>query len=118
MGEVLRKCPNCRFNRNVIDMLKNNKPNEETISRLSDVFKIFSDPTRLRILWVLFDDEKCVAEICEALGMTQSAISHQLKGLKDARLVTARRDGKNTFYSLADEHIGRIIEQVLIHINE
>ena len=85
---------------------------------LSEVFKVFGDPTRIRILWALFDNEICVYDIAEKLSMTQSAISHQLRVLKQARLVKARRDGKNTFYSLDDEHVKRIIEQVMIHISE
>ena len=112
------KCEHCKYNKNIINMLKNELPTTEIINDLSDVFKIFGDSTRMRILWVLFSSEKCVAVICDALQMSQSAISHQLKVLKDARLVRSRREGKNTFYSLDDEHIERIIEQVLIHNNE
>ena len=82
------------------------------------VFKVFADNTRIRILWTLFDSELCVCDICAKLNMTQSAISHQLRTLKQARLVKARRDGKNTFYSIDDEHVKRIIEQVLIHLDE
>ena len=85
---------------------------------ISDVFKVFADNTRIRILWTLFDNELCVYDICTKLNMTQSAISHQLRTLKQARLVKARRDGKNTFYSLDDDHVKRIIEQAIIHIEE
>ena len=99
-------------------MIKTQLPDTDTINDLSDVFKVFGDATRIKILWVLFDEEKCVFDISEALGMTQSAISHQLRVLKQARLVRSRRDGKNTFYSLDDEHVEKIIEQVLIHIDE
>ena len=87
-------------------------------ARLAVLFKVFGDGTRIRILWVLFDKEVCVYDIAEAVGMTQSAVSHQLRVLKQARLVKARRMGKNTFYSLDDEHVKRIIEQVMIHISE
>ncbi len=114
----LNRCEHCRFNPNIIAMLKNQLPDAGTINNLSEVFKVFGDSTRLKILWVLFDNEKCVFDISEALEMSQSAISHQLRVLKQARLVRSRRDGKNTFYSLNDEHVERIIEQVLIHINE
>ena len=93
-------------------------PTDEIIGKLSDVFKVFGDGTRIRILWALFDSEVCVFDIAEKVGMTQSAVSHQLRVLKQARLVKARRDGKNTFYSLDDDHVKRIIEQVMIHISE
>ena len=116
--ECNNQCEHCKYNKNIINMLKNELPTTEIINDLSNVFKIFGDPTRMRILWVLFSSEKCVAEICGSLKMSQSAISHQLKVLKEARLVRSRRDGKNTFYALGDEHIENIIEQVLIHINE
>ena len=112
------RCEHCRYNANIIDMLKNRLPDTQTINNLSEVFKVFGDPTRIKILWILFDHERCVYDISEALDMSQSAISHQLRVLKQARLVRSRRDGKNTFYSLDDEHIERIIEQVLIHVNE
>lgn len=116
--EQTKRCEHCKYNAKVLDMLKNQLPDTATIESLSEVFKLFGDGTRLKIMWVLFDNEKCVFDISEALGMSQSAISHQLKVLKDARLVRSRREGKNTFYSLDDEHIERIIEQVLIHNNE
>ncbi len=112
------RCVHCQYNTEIIDKLKNELPSEEIVGELSDVFKVFGDATRIRILWTLFDSEKCVYDIAEAVGMTQSAISHQLRVLKHARLVKARRDGKNTFYSLDDEHVKRIIEQVMIHISE
>ena len=71
-----------------------------------------------RIQWVLFSEELSVSDISDKLGMSQSAISHQLRTLKQARLIKSRRDGKNTFYSLDDDHVKRIIEQVLIHVEE
>lgn len=117
MEEEVR-CEHCRYNPQIVEQLKNDIPSDDIISRLSDVFKIFGDSTRIRILWALFDKELCVFDISEALDMSQSAISHQLRTLKQARLVKSRRNGKNTFYSLDDEHVKRIIEQVLIHINE
>lgn len=112
------KCEECQYNTKILNRLKNEMPSDMTITRLSDVFKVFGDSTRIRILWKLFDNEMCVFDIAKALDMSQSAISHQLGTLKQARLVKARRDGKNTFYSLDDNHIKRIIEQVLIHIDE
>lgn len=112
------RCEHCRFNTEILDRLKNEAPSQELLDSLTEVFKVFGDNTRIKILWNLFDDEICVADIAEKTGMSQSAISHQLKTLKQARLIKARRDGKNTFYSLSDEHVKRIIEQVIIHISE
>ena len=118
-GDIVNEpCLNCEYNMNILNKIKNEMPDEETINKLSEVFKIFGDGTRIRILWALFDKELCVYDIAGELGMTQSAISHQLRSLKQARLISSRRDGKNTFYSLDDDHVKRIIEQVLIHIDE
>ena len=111
-------CKNCQYNTQILDKLKKELPADEITSEISDVFKVFADNTRIRILWVLFDEERCVYDIAETLNMTQSAISHQLRIPKRARLVKSRRDGKNTYYSLDDDHVKRIIEQAIIHINE
>lgn len=115
---VEERCEHCLYNTEIIDRLKNETPNTEVVEKLAEVFKVFGDPTRIRILWELFEREICVYDISNRLNMTQSAISHQLRVLKTARLVQARREGKNTFYSLDDEHVKRIIEQVMIHISE
>lgn len=93
-------------------------PDEDTGFALADLFKIFGDSTRLRILSVLSDTELCVCDIAELLGMTVSAISHQLRVLKQARLVKYRRAGKSVFYSLADGHVHTILTQGLEHITE
>ena len=85
---------------------------------LTELFRIFGDSTRIRILYVLFEAEMCVCDIAALLGMTQSAISHQLKALKNARLVKSRREGKTVFYALADDHVKTIIDQGLEHILE
>lgn len=114
----MQVCEHCQYNQRVLDRIKSELPDDNTTSRISEVFKLFGDNTRIRILWTLFDKEMCVFDICEELGMSQSAISHQLRTLKQGRLVKSRRDGKNTFYSLDDDHVKRIIEQVLIHIDE
>lgn len=111
-------CENCRYNMGVMETLKNHLPDMETTENLAEVFKVFGDPTRIRILWVLFDKELCVYDIAEALQMSQSAISHQLRLLKQARLVKARREQRHIFYSLDDEHVKKIIEQVMIHLLE
>lgn len=94
------------------------KTDESEMYDLADLFKVFGDSTRLRILFVLFEDEMCVGDMAEKLGMTQSAISHQLKILKQNRLVKSRREGKMIYYSLADEHVRLIIDQGREHIEE
>ena len=115
---MAEECKICAYNRQILNKISTGEPDDATVSKLAETFKIFGDNTRIRILWALFSSELSVSDISERLDMSQSAISHQLKTLKDARLIKSRRDGKNTFYSLDDEHVKRIIEQVLIHIGE
>ena len=91
---------------------------DEVLCDLAELFKVFGDSTRIKILYVLFGAELCVGDIAEQLNMTQSAISHQLRILKQAKLVKYRRDGKLMLYSLADEHVRTIIDQGTIHIEE
>lgn len=112
------RCENCLYNEHILESLRAEVPDEETITSLTETFKIFGDSTRIRILWSLFDRELSVSEICEEIGMSQSAVSHQLRILKQARLAKGRRNGKNTFYSLDDDHVKKIIEQVMIHVKE
>lgn len=96
----------------------NKTPDDTTFSNLADVFKIFGDVTRLKILYALFDSELCVCDIANELNMSQSAISHQLRTLKTAKLVTNRKEGKIVYYSLDDEHVKHIFDQGLIHVTE
>ena len=91
---------------------------QQYIQPLADVFKVLGDPTRLRILRVLMNQEVCVRDIADELGMGQSAVSHQLRILRDARLVQFRRDGKTIYYSLADNHVVSILNQGMEHIEE
>ena len=88
----------------------------EIIESLSKLFKVFGDPTRIKILWALNVYELCVLDICEVLGMTKSAVSHQLATLKEVKLVRARREGKEVYYSLDDEHVKEIFETGIIHV--
>ena len=92
--------------------------NEEELYELADLFKVFGDSTRLKILFELFEDEICVKDLSERLTMTQSAVSHQLKILKQSKLVKCRRDGKLIIYALADEHVRTIIGQGREHVEE
>ncbi len=93
-------------------------PDENTLIDLSELFKIFGDSTRIKILFTLLEGERSVNEIAAALNMTQSAISHQLRILKTSRLIKAERDGKLSIYSLADTHVASILSQGLDHVNE
>lgn len=96
----------------------NEMPDEEVLAELADLFKVFGDTTRIRILHVLFESEYGVGAIAEKLNMTQSAISHQLKVLKQSKLVRSRREGKSVIYSLADDHVRMIMSQGMDHICE
>ena len=91
---------------------------EDELCDMAELFKVFGDSTRIRILFVLFEAEVCVYDLAEALNMTQSAISHQLKILKQSRLIKGRREGKHIFYSLADDHVRSIIAEGREHIEE
>ena len=93
-------------------------PEETELYDLAELFKVFGDSTRIRILFVLFEAEVCVCDLAQALNMTQSAISHQLKILKQNNLVKSRRQGKSIFYSLADDHVRTIISMGREHIEE
>lgn len=93
-------------------------PDEIELYNLAELFKVFGDSTRIRILYVLFEAEVCVCDLASALNMNQSAISHQLKILKQNKLVKARREGKSVFYSLADDHVRTIIAKGQEHIEE
>ena len=113
--------PTCEFmhaHENEIEKVRALMPPEETLYDLAELYKVFGDSTRMKILYVLFASEMCVCDIAALLGMTVSAISHQLRVLKNARLVRYRRDGKSVFYMLADDHVRSMIEQGMEHITE
>ena len=93
-------------------------PDPETVEQLADFFKIFGDGTRVRILLALDAGEMCVCDISETLGMSMSAVSHQLRMLRDAHLVTSRRDGRSIYYSLCDDHVRTVLETALEHVGE
>lgn len=93
-------------------------PDDEILYDLAELFKIFGDSTRIKILYVLLESEMCVCDIAQLWGMTQSAISHQLRSLKQSKLVKYRREGKTVFYSLADSHVHSIIAQGMEHVAE
>ena len=90
----------------------------ETSQQIAELFKAFGDTTRVRILWLLLNNEQCVGDIAQSLDISQSAISHQLRFLKQMHLIKVRRDGKNSLYSLADDHVRTILQMGLEHIME
>lgn len=123
LNEILytnAEAPVCTEHEHHIDekMIKSTLPDEENLIELAELFKIFGDSTRVKILYLLFESEMCVCDIADILGMTVSAISHQLRILKNAKLVSFRKDGKSVFYSLADEHVSLILEKGMEHICE
>jgi ArsR family transcriptional regulator, lead/cadmium/zinc/bismuth-responsive transcriptional repressor len=112
------RCDCTVIHEDVVERVRGKMHPEEMLYDLAELFKVFGDSTRIKIIWALFEEEMCVCDIAYLLNMTQSAISHQLRVLKQARLVKPRRDGKIIFYSLDDQHIGEIFKQGLNHINE
>ncbi|HEX3029762.1 MAG TPA: metalloregulator ArsR/SmtB family transcription factor [Clostridia bacterium] len=106
------------IHKDVVEAAKSKMPEEERLYDLAELFRIFGDTTRIKILYALFVSDMCVCDIAALLSMNQSAISHQLRILKQARLVKSKRDGKVVYYSLDDEHVKQIFDQGLIHLTE
>lgn len=115
---ALEQCDYMHLHEKVIAQVQEEMPEEEILYDLAELFKVFGDSTRIKILYVLFQSEMCVCDIAQLLNMSQSAISHQLRVLKQAQLVKYRREGKTVFYSLADAHVNTILNQGLEHIEE
>ena len=101
-----------------IRRLQDDLPDDEVLYDLAELFRVFGDSTRIKILYALHDSELCVQDIADAVQLSQSAVSHQLRLLKASKLVKFRRDGKTVFYSLADDHIQTIMNQGMEHILE
>lgn len=116
--EVIQSCNCTVIHDDIVTRVKDCIPKEEVLYDLADLFKIFGDTTRIKILCALFQAEMCVCDIAALLGMTQSAISHQLRVLKQSRLVRYRKEGKVVYYSLDDEHVKGIFNLGLTHIEE
>lgn len=113
--------PHCDFmhvHADALDKINSSMPDEDMLIDLAELFKIFGDSTRIKLLTALSHGELCVCDMSKLVGMTVSAVSHQLKILRNAKLVSCRRDGKTVFYSLADGHVNTILRQGLEHINE
>ncbi len=114
----IETCDQFELHTDKIQIVREGMPEDDELYALAELFKVFGDFTRVRILMALFEEEVCVCDLAEALNMTQSAISHQLKVLRQAHLVKNRRDGKSVLYSLADEHVRTIIGQGREHVEE
>lgn len=116
--KIYNNCDCEVIHEDLIKKVKSKMPEDEILSDLSDFFKVIGDGTRIRILWALDESEMCVCDLANVLGMTKSAISHQLRSLREANLVKFRKSGKEVIYSLADNHVKEIFEQGLVHIKE
>ncbi len=112
------RCDVCEVHQDIVQAVQTQLPDEEQLYDLAELYKVFGDSTRIKILYVLFESEMCVCDIAQLLNMSQSAISHQLRVLKQSRLVKFRREGKTVFYSLNDRHVEQIINQGMEHITE
>ena len=118
MSDKLECCEQTEVHEELLYKVNETMPEETELYDLAELFKVFGDSTRIRILFVLFEAEVCVCDLAQVLNMTQSAISHQLRILKQSKLVKSRREGKSVFYSLADAHVRTIIAQGREHITE
>lgn len=112
------QCEYSHVHEEIIRKVNTLMPSEDTLFDLSELYKLFGDSTRIKILYCLFANEMCVCDIATLLQMTQSAISHQLAVLKRSKLVAARREGKTVFYALADSHVRTILDQGIEHVTE
>lgn len=118
INEQIEWCDCNEIHEDLLKIVNDTMPEETELYDLAELFKVFGDSTRIRILFVLFEAEVCVCDLAKVLNMTQSAISHQLRILKANKLVNSRREGKSVFYSLADGHVRTIIAQGREHIEE
>ena len=117
-NETAPCCTQEEYHEDRVAAVNEDLPADEVLYDLAELFKMFADSTRVKILYALFESELCVCDIAELLGMSQSAISHQLRVIKQAKLIKNRRDGKTIFYSLADEHVKTIIGMAKEHLEE
>ena len=118
INEQIECCDCNEIHEDLLKIVNDTMPEETELYDLAELFKVFGDSTRIRILFVLFEAEVCDCDLAKVLNMTQSAISHQLRILKANKLVNSRREGKSVFYSLADGHVRTIIAQGREHIEE
>ncbi len=118
MEQDVERCEYMYVHQDVVNKVKQEMPQDETLYDLAELFKVFGDSTRIKILYALFEAELCVCDIAQLLSVSQTAVSHQLRVLKNNKLVKFRKEGKNVFYSLADDHVRRIINQGIEHVEE
>ena len=117
-GDSIERCDTHAPHSDVVQKVSRELPEDEILYDLAELYKIFGDSTRIKILYALFESEMCVCDIASLLNMTQSAISHQLRLLKQSKLVKYRREGKTVYYTLADDHVYTIINQGMEHVAE
>ena len=115
---VLEQCDYMHLHEKVIEQVQEEMPEEEILYDLAELFKVFGDSTRIKILYVLFQSEMCVCDIAQLLNLSTSAISHQLRVLKQSQLVKFRREGKTVYYALDDDHVRSILSMGMDHIEE
>lgn len=116
--EEIERCEYLCVHEDTVKKVMEQMPSDQALYALSELFKVFGDPTRVKILYALLETELCVCDIAQLLNLSQTAVSHQLRVLKNSKLVKFRRDGKNVFYSLADNHVHSMIAQGMDHVNE
>lgn len=118
MGKNELSCDCNHIHEDVVESTRKHMPDDEMLFDLAEFFKVFADSTRIKILWALHENELCVCDIAVVLNMTKSAVSHQLKILRQANLVKNRKDGKVVYYTLSDEHVKEIFEMAVEHLEE
>ena len=114
----LEQCADFHIHEEIVEKVDADMPDEEILYDLAELFKIFGDSTRIKILYALFESELCVGDLAQLLDVSQSAVSHQLRVLKDSKLVRFRREGKTVFYALDDDHVRSILSMGMDHIEE
>ena len=114
--EHVHSCSCCPLHENAVHTALENMPDDKELDALSAFFKMMGDPTRIKMMCVMAQGEMCVQDIASALDMTKSAISHQLSGLKENKIVKSRREGKNVFYSIDDEHVHTVLNIAMTHV--
>lgn len=118
MKEDIELCDTLEVHSDIVEEVRKHMPEDDVLENVADTFKIFGDKTRIRILFVLHARELCVCDIAQLLDMNQSAISHQLRLLKQSKLIKSRRDGKQVYYSLDDSHVRTILSMGMEHVRE
>lgn len=117
-NDMMPECEFIHINKEFVEGIRKKMPDEDKLRELAELYRVFGDGTRIKILYALAESEMCVCDISRVIGMTVSAVSHQLRVLKQARLVRYRKEGKTVFYALDDDHVRSIIGQGLEHIEE